>query len=122
MRKVVLFDHPSIGAPKMPSRLPLRRKSCPQSLNVYRKLRQLENTIDGITRQQKPTERWRPKKASLNSGRGVFVLKSSDTYYDPRSVQDVTSEELAILPRYYAMPLELGIHDTVTQKMTEKET
>ena len=48
-------------------------------------------------------------------------MKSADTSNDPRAVQDLTAEELAILPHYYVMPLELGINDTVAQHMTEKE-
>ena len=52
---------------------------------------------------------------------GCFPLKSVDTSNNPRPVQDLTAEELAILPHCYVMPLELGIHDTVAQDMTEKD-
>ncbi|CAF9907738.1 MAG: hypothetical protein ALECFALPRED_003842 [Alectoria fallacina] len=34
----------------------------------------------------------------------------------------MTAKELAILPHYYVMPLELGMRDTVAQGMTGEET
>ena len=60
-----------------------------------------------------------PKEGLFEFWKGYFHLKSADIYNDPLPIQDLTAEELAILPHYYVMPLELGVHDTVAQDMTE---
>ena len=62
-----------------------------------------------------------PKEGLFGFWKWCFYLKSADTYNGPRPVQNLTAEELAILPHYYVMSLELGIHDTLAQDMTEEE-
>ena len=62
-----------------------------------------------------------PKQGLFEFWKGYLDLKSADTSNDPRAVRDLTAEELAILPHYYVMPLELGIYETVAQDMTEEE-
>ena len=113
----------SLAHPNCPSILRPRRKSCPQSLNMYQELRQLGppwKHYRWYYSTAKPNREIAPKEGVFEFWKGYFHLKSADTYNHPHPIQDLTTEELAILRPYYMIPLELGIHDTVAQDMTEE--
>ena len=48
-------------------------------------------------------------------------MKSGDANNNPHPLKGMTATELAKLPRYYVMPYELSMRDTVSQNMMDNE-
>ena len=123
-RHVVLMSHPFSGPPKLPFDRESNGESGPNLPELHKQLSELP----------KPRKHYRwyyssaaanlemsPKDGLYGFLRGYFHLKSADAPTDPQPIADWTAEELAKLPAYYVMPLDLGMRETVAQNMTDEE-
>lgn len=48
-------------------------------------------------------------------------MKSADAHNDPRPIKEMTTKELAILPKNHVMLLQPGMRDIVAQDMTGEQ-
>lgn len=123
-RHIVLMSHPFLGSPKLPFGQESSEESGPNWPDLHQRLSELP----------KPRKHYRwyyssaaanlemsPKEGLHSFLRGYFHLKSADAPTDPQQITDWTAEELAKLPGYYVMPLDLGMRETVSQSMTGEE-
>jgi pimeloyl-ACP methyl ester carboxylesterase len=62
-----------------------------------------------------------PREGLHDFLRGYFHLKRADANNNPHPLDNMAATELAKLPRYYVMPKELGMRETIAQDMTEEE-
>ena len=123
--RVVLMGYPFQGAPKLPfDKGPDQGEEQGTGPEIHQQLANL----------QRPRKyyHWYYSSADANEEliscnslygflRGYFHLKSADAPNDPHPLKGATAEELAKLPDYYIMPLELGMSATVTKLMTAEE-
>lgn len=123
-RHIVLMSHPFLGSPK----LPFDQET---SEEIALSWPDIEKQLSGLPKPRKHY-RWyyssatadlemSPKEGLHSFLRGYFHLKSADAPTDPKPIANWTAEELAKLPAYYVMPLDLGMRETVSQNMTEEE-
>lgn len=123
-RYIVLMSHPFLGSPKLPFDSESSEESGPNWPDLHKKLSRLP----------KPRKHYRwyyssvtanlemsPKKGLRSFLRGYFHLKSADSPTDPKPIENWTAEELAKLPEYYVMLLDVGMRETVSQNMNEEE-
>ena len=124
-RNVVLLGHPFVGSPTLPFDIAPEEEEVPAKLDLHEELRQLDPPRKHYRWYYSTAEankEMAPKEGLFEFLRGYFHLKSADAHNNPRPIKDLTAKELAILPHYYVMPLELGMRDTVAQNMTQEET
>lgn len=124
-RKVVLLGYPFLGSPKLPFDIAPEKEGLLAKVDLHEELRQLDPPRKHYRWYYSTAEankEMAPQKGLFEFLRGYFHLKSADAHNDPRPIKEMTAKELAILPHYYVMPLELGMRDTVAQDMTEEET
>ena len=124
-RNVVLLGHPFVGSPTLPFDVAPEEEEVPAKLDFHEELRQLDPPRKHYRWYYSTAEankEMAPKEGLFEFLRGYFHLKSADAHNNPRPIKDLTAKELAILPHYYVMPLELGMRDTVAQNMTQEET
>ena len=123
-RKIVLLAYPFLGSPKLPFDVAPEEDKLPAKLDLHEELRQLDPPRKHYRWYYSTAEadkEMASKEGLFEFLRGYFHLKSADAHNDPRPVKELTATELAILPHYYVMPLELGMRDTVAQDMTPEE-
>ena len=123
-RKVVLLGHPFLGSPKLPFDTAPEEEELPIKLDMHQELRQLHPARKHYRWYYSTAEankEMAPSDGLFDFLRGYFHLKSADAHNDPRPIKELTAKELASLPHYYVMPLELGMRETVAQDMTEEE-
>lgn len=124
-RKVVLLGHPFLGSPKLPFDIAPEEDKSLATLDWHEELRRLDpprKHYRWYYSTAEANEEMAPQKGLFEFLRGYFHLKSADAHNDPHPIKEMTANELAILPHYYVMPLELGMRDTVSQSMTREET
>lgn len=123
-RHIVLMSHPFLGS----SKLPFDRESNEENRFSWP---DLEKKLSELPKPRKHYK-WYYSSATANLEmspkeglhgflRGYFHLKSADALTDPQPIANWTAEELAKLPAYYVMPLDLGMRETISQNMTEAE-
>lgn len=123
-RKVVLLGHPFLGSPKLPFDVAPEEEGLLAKGDLHEELRQLNPPRKHYRWYYSTAEANRemsPEKGLSEFMRGYFHLKSADAHNNPRPIKEMNAKELAILPHYYVMPLELGMRDTIAQDMTEEE-
>lgn len=123
-RRIVLLGHPFLGSPKLPFDIAPEEEELVAKLDLEEELRQLDpprKHYRWYYSTAKANKEMAPREGLFEFLRGYFHLKSADAHNDPRPIRDMTAQELAILPHYYVMPLELGMRDTVAQDMTGEE-
>lgn len=123
-RNVVLLGHPFVGSPTLPFDIAPEEEEVPAKHDLHEELRQLDPPRKHYRWYYSTAEankEMAPKEGLFEFLRGYFHLKSADAHNDPSPIKDLTAKELAILPHYYVMPLELGMRDTVAQNMTQEE-
>lgn len=124
-RQIVLLGHPFLGSPRLPFDIAPEKEESLAELDIHEELRQLDPPRKHYRWYYSTAEanpEMASKKGLFEFLRGYFHLKSADAHNDPRPIKELTAKELAILPRYYVMPLELGMRDTVAQDMLGEET
>ena len=124
-RKVVLLGAPFLGSPQLPFDTPPGQEELPGKLDLHKELGRLDPPRKHYRWYYSTAEankEMAPREGLFDFLRGYFHLKSADAHNDPRPIKEMTARELAVLPHYYVMPLELGMRDTVAQDMTEEET
>ncbi|CAD6566900.1 MAG: hypothetical protein ASARMPREDX12_004869 [Alectoria sarmentosa] len=124
-RQVVLLGAPFLGPPRLPFDIAPERDLLPAMPDLHEELRRLDPPRKHYRWYYSTAEankEMAPKEGLFEFLRGYFHLKSADAHNNPRPLKEMTAKELAILPHYYVMPLELGMRDTVAQDMTEEET
>ena len=124
-RQIILLGHPFLGSPRLPFDIAPEKEESLAALDINEELRQLDpprkhyrwyySTAEANTEMAS-------KKGLFEFLRGYFHLKSADAHNDPRPIKELTAKELAILPHYYVMPLELGMRGTIAQDMSGEET
>ena len=123
--KVVLLGHPFLGSPELPFDKAPEQEELPEKLDLHQELGRLDPPRKHYRWYYSTAEankEMAPQGGLFDFLRGYFHLKSADAHNDPRPIKEMTARELAVLPHYYVMPLELGMRDTVAQDMTEEET
>ena len=124
-RKVALLGLPFVGPPKLPFNTSPEEEEPRAKYDLHEELKRLDPPRKHYRWYYSTAEankEMAPREGLFEFLRGYFHLKSADAYSDPRPIQSLTANDLAILPNYYVMPLELGMRDTVAQDMTEEES
>ncbi|KAL2044021.1 hypothetical protein N7G274_003542 [Stereocaulon virgatum] len=123
-RKVVLLGHPFQGSPKLPFGISPEEEKPSMKPGVIQQLGQLTTPRKHYRWYYSTPEankEMAPSKGLHEFLRGYFHLKSGDAESNPHPLQSMTATELAKLPHYYVMPLELGMRETIAQDMTAQE-
>ena len=123
-RRTLLLGHPFLGSPKLPFNIAPEEEELVAKLDLEEELRQLDPPRKHYRWYYSTAEANKdmaPREGLFEFLRGYFHLKSADAHNEPRPIREMTAQELAILPHYYVMPLELGMRDTVAQDMTGEE-
>ena len=119
--KVVLLGHPFLGSPQLPFNI---TEELHPALDLHEELRRLDpprRHYRWYYSTSQANKEMSPKEGLFEFLRGYFHLKSADANNEPHPIEDMTAKELAVLPHYYVVPLELGMRDTVKQDMTKEE-
>jgi pimeloyl-ACP methyl ester carboxylesterase len=123
-RKVILLGHPFQGSPKLPFGISPEEEQPSMKPGVIQQLGQLtppRKHYRWYYSTPEANEEMAPLGGLHEFLRGYFHLKSGDAESNPHPLQSMTATELAKLPHYYVMPLELGMRETIAQDMTAEE-
>ncbi|MCJ1465596.1 hypothetical protein MMC07_004215 [Pseudocyphellaria aurata] len=123
-RHVVLMSHPFSGSPKLPFDMESIQENVLSWLDLQKDLSELPKPrkhYRGYYASAAANLEMSPKEGLHSFLRGYFHLKSADTSTDPQPIANWTASELAKLPEYYVMPLDLGMRETISQNLTEAE-
>ncbi|KAK3167335.1 hypothetical protein OEA41_010462 [Lepraria neglecta] len=123
-RNVVLLGHPFQGSPKLPFGFSPDEEEQLTKPGMIEELGQLNPPRKHYRWYYSTAEankEMAPREGLHEFLRGYFHLKSGDAENNPHPLESMTATELAKLPHYYVMPLELGMRDTVAQDMTAEE-
>lgn len=123
-QNVILLGHPFQGSPSLPFGIGPDEELKPTKPDVHEGLRELDPPRKHYRWYYSTSEankEMSPREGLYDFLRGYFHLKSGDANNNPYPLKGMTAAELAKLPHYYVMPFELGMRDTVSQDMTDRE-
>ena len=114
--KIVLLGHPFQGSPKLPFDASPSEEDSTKS-NILHELAQLNSPRKHYKWHYSTSEA--NKEMALH--KGLSQIFEGILLSEPHPLEDMTARELAKLPRYCVMPLQLGMQHTVADGMTEAE-